>query len=66
MKTIDEYLHYRLVDVSSVKELVGYWYPDVKRPAVKVSAHRAMDDILESIEELRFYKEKFFKSLPLT
>src|SRR6478672_9883793 len=49
---VDQYLHYRSVDVSSLKELCRRWYPSVykKRP------HRALDDIRESIEELRFYR----------
>jgi oligoribonuclease len=58
---IENWLHYRSVDVSTVKELVRRWYPDVRagRPK-KVGAHRALDDIRESIEELRYYREKAF------
>jgi oligoribonuclease len=58
---LDGYLHYRSIDVSSVKELCRRWYPDVyrKRPA-KAETHRALDDIRESIEELRYYREKMF------
>jgi oligoribonuclease len=54
---VDQYLHYRSVDVSSFKELCRRWYPSVykKRPA-KLESHRALDDIRESIEELRFYR----------
>jgi oligoribonuclease len=54
---VDQYLHYRSVDVSSFKELCRRWYPSVykKRPDKKES-HRALDDIRESIEELRFYR----------
>lgn len=61
MPTLDDYLHYRLVDVSSIKELVKRWLPSQysKRPQKKAS-HRALDDILESIEELKFYKENIF------
>jgi oligoribonuclease len=58
---IEHWLHYRSVDVSTVKELVRRWYPTVRagRPK-KVGAHRALDDIRESIEELRYYREKVF------
>ncbi|MGZ4753745.1 MAG: oligoribonuclease [Acidimicrobiia bacterium] len=54
---VDQYLHYRSVDVSSFKELCRRWYPSVykKRPD-KLESHRALDDIRESIEELRFYR----------
>jgi len=55
---VDHYLHYRSIDVSSLKELCRRWYPAVyrKRPNKKES-HRALDDIRESIEELRYYRE---------
>jgi len=55
---LDQYLHYRSVDVSSFKELCRRWYPSVykKRPDKK-ETHRALDDIRESIEEMRFYRE---------
>jgi len=58
---IENWLHYRCVDVSSVKELVRRWYPQVRaeRPH-KAGAHRALDDIQESINELRFYRDKVF------
>jgi oligoribonuclease len=58
---IEDWLHYRSVDVSSVKELVRRWYPAVKagRPS-KGGAHRALDDIRESINELRYYREHVF------
>lgn len=62
---IEEWLHYRSVDVSSVKELARRWYPAVmsKRP-FKVGNHRALDDIRESIAELQYYRERIF--LPAT
>lgn len=62
MPRLDAWLHYRHVDVSTVKELVGRWYPEAfkKRPT-KSSAHRALDDIRESIEELRFYRTIAFR-----
>jgi oligoribonuclease len=58
---IENYLHYRSVDVSSIKELVRRWYPAVRqqRPN-KQGSHRALDDIQESINELRFYREHVF------
>jgi oligoribonuclease len=58
---LDRRLHYRMVDVSTVKELARRWYPDVfdKRPA-KRETHRALDDIRESIDELRFWREQIF------
>ena len=65
MPAFDTHLHYRVVDVSSVKELVKRWYPRVhfNSPA-KHGGHRAMADILESIAELRFYREAVFVSMP--
>lgn len=61
----DSFLHYRSVDVSSVKELCRRWYPEAyrRRPA-KSETHRALDDILESIAELRYYREAVFKPAP--
>jgi oligoribonuclease len=58
MNELDEYLHYRSIDVSSFKELCRRWYPDVykKRPG-KAEHHRALEDIKDSIEELRFYRD---------
>ena len=62
MPKIDKFLHYRLVDVTTVKLLSSYWYPKDKAVAPKkAESHRALDDIRESIEELRFYRENFFK-----
>jgi oligoribonuclease len=58
---IENYLHYRSVDVSSIKELVKRWYPSLKDARVKTeSAHRALDDIKASVEELRFYRQHAF------
>jgi oligoribonuclease len=58
---IEQWLHYRSVDVSSVKELVRRWYPSAihGRP-FKIGTHRALDDIRESVAELRYYREKVF------
>ena len=58
---IDAFLHYRNVDVSSVKELVKRWYTiDLEKELPSKDLHRALPDVYESINELRFYKEKFF------
>jgi len=58
-----QHLHYRVIDVSSVKELCRRWYPEVLTCApVKSLKHRAMDDIKESIKELQFYRSEIFKS----
>ncbi|CAB4363125.1 unannotated protein [freshwater metagenome] len=58
---IENYLHYRSVDVSSVKELVRRWYPTVLNGLrQKQGTHRALDDIRESVAELRYYREHIF------
>lgn len=62
MPTLEQYFHYRNLDVSSVKELVSRWYPSA-RQFEKNSSHLAMQDIRDSIEELRFYREHFFVTL---
>jgi oligoribonuclease len=65
MPLLDDYLHYRMVDVSSVKELTRRWYPRVYfgQPA-KGLAHRALADIQESIQELEYYRRTVFVPLP--
>jgi oligoribonuclease len=61
LPAIEEWLHYRSVDVSTIKELVRRWYPAVLDGApAKNSLHRALDDVRESIEELRYYRAKVF------
>lgn len=58
---VDDYLHYRIIDVSTVKELCGRWNRKIYSSAPKkMLTHRALDDIKESINELKHYKEKFF------
>ena len=59
---LDQYLHYRSIDVSSFKELCRRWYPAVykNRPSKK-ETHRALDDIRESVSELRYYRETMLK-----
>ena len=60
---IENYLHYRSVDVSTLKELALRWAPDVVENAPKKeSAHRALDDIRESVSELRWYREHLFRN----
>ena len=60
---IEEYLHYRSVDVSSIKELVRRWYPDVlSQRGWKAGSHRALDDIRESVSELQLYRSMVFAS----
>lgn len=65
MPTLEQHLHYRNVDVSSIKELARRWYPKVvhKAPA-KTGGHRALADIQESIEELRYYRDAVFVPQP--
>src|ERR1700733_7667560 len=58
---IDDYLHYRCVDVSTIKELVRRWYPAAYADSPKkAGSHRALDDIRESIRELAYYREAVF------
>ena len=59
MPDLEAFFHYRMIDVSSIKELVKRWYPSI--PVYeKKKAHRALDDIRESINELRYYRQKVF------
>ncbi|KAJ3272199.1 Oligoribonuclease, mitochondrial [Terramyces sp. JEL0728] len=60
MPRVTDYLHYRIVDVSTVKELSKRWYPDLP-PLKKALSHRALEDILESIKELEYYRKTVFK-----
>ena len=60
MPRLEQYLHYRMIDVSSIKEVVKRWYPDAVTPPVKGQSHRALDDIRESIRELEYYRSKVF------
>jgi oligoribonuclease len=65
MPTLDDYLHYRMIDVSSIKELCRRWYPKIYygQPE-KGLAHRALADIQESINELRYYRRIAFVPPP--
>jgi oligoribonuclease len=65
MPDLDAFLHYRIVDVSSIKELARRWYPRTYFAApAKRGNHRALADILESIEELRYYRSAVFVPAP--
>jgi oligoribonuclease len=65
MPALEKRLHYRMVDVSTIKELARRWYPQVTaRQPAKRDTHRALDDIRESIEELRFYRGQVFIAPP--
>ncbi len=61
MPELEAYFHYRHVDVSTLKELARRWAPDMMREFRKAGAHLAMDDVKESIRELRFYRERFLR-----
>lgn len=60
MPELERFFHYRNLDVSTLKELAVRWYPDLPKFPKKES-HQALDDIRESLEELRFYREKLLK-----
>ena len=60
MPSLVDWLSYRIVDVSTVKEIAKRWYPDLPK-FVKQENHRALDDIRESIDELRWYRTKIFR-----
>ncbi len=61
MPELEQYFHYRLIDVSTLKELAQRWAPRIYNGVQKESKHQALDDILESIAELRYYREKFLR-----
>lgn len=62
MPELEGYFHYRNLDVSTVKELARRWAPEVLKGVKKESSHLALDDIRDSIEELRHYRAHFFKA----
>lgn len=63
MPALERFFHYRNLDVSSIKELCFRWRPDILRSFEKNSSHLAMDDIRDSIRELKHYRQHFFKLL---
>lgn len=59
---IENWLHYRSIDVSTIKELARRWYPDAyKKAPQKAGGHRALDDIRESVVELKYYRSALFR-----
>ena len=62
MKEFMAHLHYRIIDVSTIKQLCSYWHPEIfKNAPKKALAHRALGDIQESIKELQYYRQHLFK-----
>ncbi|WP_157313883.1 oligoribonuclease [Chitinibacter sp. GC72] len=61
MPTLESWFHYRNLDVSTLKELCKRWKPEVAKQFKKRGAHTALADILESIDELKFYRDHFIK-----
>jgi len=61
MPKLEAYFHYRNLDVSTIKELTRRWAPDVMKNFQKDSKHLALDDIRDSIDELKFYRDQVFK-----
>ncbi|WP_343192586.1 oligoribonuclease [Buchnera aphidicola (Taiwanaphis decaspermi)] len=61
MPNLEKYFHYRSIDVSSLKELAVRWKPDIFKKFFKKYKHSAMEDIMESIYELKFYRKHFIK-----
>lgn len=62
MPALETFFHYRNLDVSSVKELAKRWRPDLTDGLKKESSHKALEDIRDSIKELQYYREHFFKT----
>lgn len=61
MPTLEAFFHYRNLDVSTLKELAHRWAPEVAAGYTKASAHLALDDIRDSISELKYYRERLFR-----
>jgi len=61
MPTLEDYFHYRNLDVSTLKELAARWRPELKDGFKKANSHTALADIRESIEELKYYRDKFIR-----
>ena len=62
MPELENFFHYRHIDVTTVKIVADLWYPDISSQYVKQSTHQALDDIRDSIAELKFYRENVFVS----
>ena len=65
MPRLESHLNYRMIDVSTIKELMKRWYPDLELPK-KNKSHLALDDIRESVNELKWYRDNIFKNSILT
>jgi len=66
MPRIDRFLNYRIIDVSSIKEAIRRWYPtNAHATFAKTENHRAMEDIMQSVEELKHYRAYFMSEKPL-
>ncbi|MCH1926036.1 oligoribonuclease [Shewanella sp. C32] len=61
MPALEDYFHYRNLDVSTIKELVRRWQPELLQDFQKKNTHQALDDIRESVAELQFYRQRVFK-----
>lgn len=61
MPELEAWFHYRNLDVSTIKELARRWMPEVYAGMVKKNTHKALDDVRESIEELRYYRQHLFR-----
>lgn len=61
MPKLEQYFHYRNLDVSTIKELANRWVPHITKNMKKKSRHLALDDIYDAIDELKFYRAHFFK-----
>lgn len=61
MPALEAFFHYRNLDVSTLKELANRWAPELTKGFKKKAAHQALDDVLESIAELKYYRETFLK-----
>lgn len=61
MPQLENWFHYRNLDVSTIKELVRRWQPQLAKGVVKQGKHQALADIMESIDELRYYRAHAFK-----
>ena len=61
MPKLEKFFHYRLLDVSTIKELALRWAPEIYNGVKKQSNHLALDDIYDSINELKYYRQHFFR-----
>ena len=61
MPKLEDYFHYRNLDVSTLKELCKRWKPELAKGVVKNGKHTALADIFESIEEMKYYRDNFIK-----